>query len=395
MAQAWLPGRTQNLNLAGGWLAQDSGGRCATLDGRAASCPLIPWALYTRRRCCSPSHGDFAASLSSRESVPSTDRRLPRGRQVKVSVALTAFNHEKFVARAVRSALEQDTDFDYEIVIGEDCSEDSTRDVVVGLAEEFPEKIRLLPAPTNLGARRNFVRTVGACKGEYIAVLDGDDYWTSPKKLQTAADFLDRHDECSICFHSVVLLYDNGDEVPYHPPWRKRIYTIQDLLQRNFIMSCSPLVRRGHFVDFPAWAYDNPDFPGDWTYLILNATRGHIGYIDELMGAYRLHGEGEWTSRGGVSRLRSNIKLFGYLDRELNHEYARSIARSMRKMRLKVAFARLFPFAIRPLQAIRRSYRKLVGSLGFGPVGPRQPSGLRRRARNKNGSNTGDSRQTA
>jgi len=314
---------------------------------------------------------------------------------LKVSVALTTFNHEKFVARAVRSALEQETDFDYEIVIGEDCSQDRTLDVVVELAQEFPDRIKLLPTSENLGARRNFVRTIQACKGDYVAVLDGDDYWTSPKKLQTSADFLDRHSECSLCFHSVVLLYENGDEVPLHPPWRKEIYTIHDLIQRNFIMSCSPMVRRGNFVDFPTWCYDNPSVPGDWVFLILNASHGRIGYIDRLMGVYRIHDRGEWTSKDHASRLRSTISMFNLLDEELHHQYKGSIARSKRRMRLKVAFARLFPFAIPPLQAIRKRYRKLVERFGTRSVDPRRTPAPRSEGSDENDSSTGGSRQTA
>lgn len=313
---------------------------------------------------------------------------------MKVSAAITTFNHEEFVARAIRSALEQETDFDYEIVIGEDCSEDRTRDLVVELAREFPDRINLLPTSRNLGARRNFARTIQACKGEYIAVLDGDDYWSSPKKLQAEADFLDQHSECSMCFHPVVLLYENGDEVPLHPPWRKETYTIEDLIQRNFIMACSPMVRRGNFVDFPAWCYDNPDFPGDWVYLILNASHGRIGYIDQLMGVYRLHGGGEWSSKKHASRLRSTITMFDLLDAELNHRYKGSIDRSKRRMRLKIAFARLFPFAIPPLQALRKLYRQLVDTLGFGAAAPERSSGRRGRG-NGNGSDASDSRQTA
>src|SRR5918994_3606750 len=105
---------------------------------------------------------------------------------MKVSALIITYDHERYIADAIDGALRQETNFDYEIVISEDCSTDETRAIVREYAADHP-RIRARYSPRNLGAAQNFVHGYRACRGEYIAVLEGDDYWTSPKKLQKQA----------------------------------------------------------------------------------------------------------------------------------------------------------------------------------------------------------------
>src|SRR5919202_3380596 len=127
----------------------------------------------------------------------------------KVSVLMITYNQEAFIAQAIRSALMQITDFDYEIVIGDDCSTDGTRDIVADLARKHPSKIRPLFQDVHLGVNRNLVSTLKACTGQYVAILEGDDYWTTQKKLQLQVNFLDCHYDYAICFHNVQVVCQN------------------------------------------------------------------------------------------------------------------------------------------------------------------------------------------
>src|SRR3954451_17918743 len=99
---------------------------------------------------------------------------------MKVSALIITYNQEKFIEQAVRSALMQKVNFPYEIVIGEDCSTDGTRDIVRRLAEENPGRIRAILREKNLGMHLNHRATHAACTGQYLAILEGDDYWTDP-----------------------------------------------------------------------------------------------------------------------------------------------------------------------------------------------------------------------
>lgn len=234
---------------------------------------------------------------------------------IKVSVSITTYNHEKFIAEAIESVLMQETNFDYEIIIGEDDSSDKTREIVKTYKQKYPEKIRLFlndrknviyidGKPTG---RWNFVNNLRHARGQYIALLDGDDYWTSPHKLQKQVDFLDRHSECSICFHNVeVFNEDTKEGTPFHGEGLKPFHTIKDLALGNFIPACSTMFRAGLFGEFPQWFYTMP--VADWPLHLLNAQHGEIGYIDEILGVYRRHRGSIWSTKGPIDRHRIPIR---------------------------------------------------------------------------------------
>ena len=137
-------------------------------------------------------------------------------KMIKVSVLVMTYNHIDFIAQALDSVLEQQVCFDYEILISEDCSIDGTREVVLAYQRRFPQKIRLLLSGQNMRSNEIVVRGINAAKGQYIALLDGDDYWISPNKLQSQVDFLDSNPECSMCFHNAkVLVSMNNDSLEH------------------------------------------------------------------------------------------------------------------------------------------------------------------------------------
>jgi glycosyltransferase involved in cell wall biosynthesis len=217
----------------------------------------------------------------------------------KVSVCVQAYNHAPYIAQALDSVLMQETDFDYELIIGEDESSDGTREICIRYAEQHPDRIRLFLRSREdviyingrATGRYNFVENFRAARGEYIALLDGDDYWTDPHKLQKQVDLLDAHPDYAMCFHSVRKIDDDGNDLGViQPPGRKTTYTLQEILVRNFIPSLSVMFRNRDFDALPDWFWRSPI--GDWPLHILNALDGDIGYIDEVMGVYRMHAKG-------------------------------------------------------------------------------------------------------
>lgn len=120
-----------------------------------------------------------------------------------LSVCIVTYNQEFYIQRVLESAIAQQTDFAYEIVVGEDCSSDGTLHICQDFAKRYPEKIRLLPSPEhNLGLNQNFLRTFRACQGEYIAYLEGDDSWITSDKLQKQVNILEENPD-------VVLVHTN------------------------------------------------------------------------------------------------------------------------------------------------------------------------------------------
>lgn len=213
----------------------------------------------------------------------------------KVSVLMLAYNHEPFIAQALDSALAQKTTFPVEIVVGEDHSSDRTAAIVQEYQVRFPNQVRLLDRPSNLGMLRNCVETYQACHGQYVALLEGDDYWTDTTKLQQQVDFLDENPDYAICFHDVLVVGQHGRD----EPWRAcNVFTnkesgLKDLVHGNYIPTCSAVVRNGLFQDFPSW-FTTLQL-GDWSFLLLIAQHGKIRYLDRVMAHYRMGG-GVWSS---------------------------------------------------------------------------------------------------
>jgi glycosyltransferase involved in cell wall biosynthesis len=230
---------------------------------------------------------------------------------MKLSVIMTTYNQARYIAQAIDSVLMQKVDFDFELIIIEDCSTDGTREIVIDYHRRNPELIRLVLAEKNRNDSRNFAREVETCRSQYIAWLEGDDYWTSPHKLQKQADFLDCRPECVICFHNVTKLHEDGSIPPrsYNPEKQESVLELEDILEQNIIATCSVVFRAGMIGRFPEWYFTLPF--GDWPVHILNSKFGKIGYIDEIMGVYRIHAAGLWTK---LSQVRKNEQIIGFYE---------------------------------------------------------------------------------
>lgn len=248
---------------------------------------------------------------------------------MKLSVLMITYNHEKFITQALESVLMQVVNFDYEIVIGEDCSTDDTRNIVLDYQQKYPEKIRTLLPEKNLGMLRNFVGTYEACQGDYVALLEGDDFWTSQNKLQVQVDFLDQNPGCVICFHAVQVVseYEPSSAYVNRMPGGRSIFTLRDLLDENFIPNCSMMFREGLFGEFPDWFFQQSQ--GDWSLHILNAQYGDVGYLDEVMASYRVHAGGAWTGMALAEREESIIATYEAFNRHLEFRYDGVICQRM------------------------------------------------------------------
>lgn len=236
----------------------------------------------------------------------------------KVSVVMITYNHEKFIEQAVNSVLMQETDFDYEIIIGEDCSTDRTREILIELQKQHPDRIRLVLNPENLGMIPNFVNVLSMARGEYVALLEGDDYWTHPKKLQRQVDYMEAHPECRICFHAARVVYeDDRDRAPkIMTPPRSLPVTFENWLKYRLTslankFGTATIVFRSPNSPLPSWYYQLKA-GGDWPlvlWLCLNG--GEMAFIDDEqpMSVYRKHiGGATVTMHSSTSSLRCSLR---------------------------------------------------------------------------------------
>ncbi len=248
---------------------------------------------------------------------------------MKLSVMLLTYNHEPYIAQTLESIMAQRVNFEYEIVVGEDCSTDRTRAILLDFCRRYPSRIVALLPEKNLGMMRNLEQTLSACQGEYVALVEGDDYWTCDDKLQKQVDFLDSHSEYAICCHRAQILNEMGEDhvleksgaakAGIFPSRQAGRYTIEDLLAENFIMTSTAMYRNGSVGALPNWFQELK--LGDWPLYTLAARSGPIHLMDEVMATYRVHSGGVWSSQTSISRLRASTQMLRGLDKHLGFTY--------------------------------------------------------------------------
>ncbi|MBR5407305.1 MAG: glycosyltransferase [Lachnospiraceae bacterium] len=245
---------------------------------------------------------------------------------IKLSVIFITYNHEKYVEKALRSVCEQETDFAYEVVVGEDCSTDSTRDILRRVADEYPDKVRLLFRDKNLGRPTlNVYETTMECRGEYLAYLEGDDYWTDKCKLQKQVTFLEEHPEYIACTHDCVMIGENGDEIK-----DEAVLKIGDMYKWSGRFTYDDYKHSGkwpgHYATlvsrniYPAGKYDYTilhrahDFVDDALILLFLLIQGDIYRMDETMSAWRYVRKDTGTNWNSLSLKRDLVKDDCYLN---------------------------------------------------------------------------------
>ena len=207
--------------------------------------------------------------------------------ETTVSVFMLTYNQEEFISQAIEGVLMQKTSFRTELVIGEDYSTDSTRSICIRYAKLYPEKIKLLLNEKNLGLGENFLKTYEKCTGKYVAICDGDDYWTDPYKLQKQVDFLETYPDFSLVFTNNRNLYPSGKIDERDVSVIPDVSTFKDLVFNNYIASVTVLfLKKPLPVNMKHWMKNLPY--GDWpTYLWVTKDGGRIKFLDVVTATYR------------------------------------------------------------------------------------------------------------
>lgn len=243
------------------------------------------------------------------------------GNRPDCSVLLFTYNQVDFIEQCIRSCIEQDTDYTYEILIGEDGSSDGTRDICIDYANQYPELIRLFlnsrkdvihinGRPTG---RWNIMNLINHATGRYFAIIAGDDYWSSRNKLQEQIAFLDNRPDYTICHTAAMRLFVNGGEkIGPYPHERAQSLEVTDILKHNDILTSSAMYRNGVVTKYPEWIYYTAPML-DWPLNIMHAMHGKAWRIDEPMCVYRIHQGGIWMGQKQAQRSREYLEFCEFL----------------------------------------------------------------------------------
>lgn len=247
---------------------------------------------------------------------------------VLVSVIMITYNHVKYIRQAISGVTMQKTNFKYELLVGDDLSTDGTQDIIREVAQEYPDIIKPILRDKNMGVALNFSDLLSRSKGKYVAICDGDDFWTDENKLQKQVDFLENNTEYTICCHPVLQIYEDKSQADaiLHPlklagkdAMRRGDLTIHDLIKMNTIASLSTMYRWGVERKLPEWL--NGYSIVDYVLLSLHADLGPIGVVDEVMGTYRKHSGGTWWNHTQYDTQKRFMSLLQDIDKELGLKY--------------------------------------------------------------------------
>lgn len=223
-----------------------------------------------------------------------------------VSICVQTYQHVNYIKECLDGILMQKTSFPFEILLGDDESTDGTREVCVEYTEKYPEKIRFflhsrennIRINGNPTGRFNLLYNLYSANGRYIALCEGDDYWTDPLKLQKQVNFLEENPEFNICFHQVKILNSQTFTDDVHIEKRYNSITefpatVLDLLKAGNFIHTPSVMYRGDEIKIPFEFTLSP--VGDYFLHIIVAQEGYIKRIDEVMAVYR-HGVGIYST---------------------------------------------------------------------------------------------------
>lgn len=260
----------------------------------------------------------------------------------RVSVCIPTYNHEKFIGQTLDGVLMQKTNFDIEIVIGDDASTDNAPQIIAAYEKQHPDLFRAFlhqqnqgpKEPKEFAGRNNVLMLLKACKGDYVALCEGDDYWTDPLKLQKQFDFMEANPDYMICHHNMKVIYeDNSPEHFFNTPDQKTHSTINDILEDRWFIATASTFYRNYFLnhDFAEW--HSRAAAGDWALVIQLAARGHIHYIPETMGVYRKHrgGLSNVQSTTNVGFLKNRKQMFADVNKWLDFKYDVTVQQTLKR----------------------------------------------------------------
>ena len=247
---------------------------------------------------------------------------------------MISYNHEKYILQALESIAMQDFDSPIEIVIGDDASSDKTPELISSFKRDNPqfewsEKLRV----NNIGVVNNFADVILSCSGEYIAILEGDDYWINSEKLKTQVEFLDTHQEYSACYTLSKEVDNGGEELNIVCGERPKVHDLKYILEEGWFMRTATIVFRNDLIKkFPEWFYTS--YSTDYILHVLLGLHGKFAKLDMVSAAYRKHVDGiSWAGAAKQQEMYSQkMNLLATIDSHFEKRYSREIDKQCDKL---------------------------------------------------------------
>jgi glycosyltransferase involved in cell wall biosynthesis len=209
-----------------------------------------------------------------------------------LSVAMITYKHEAYIKQAVEGVLMQETNFEFHLIISDDCSPDTTAQIVQDIIDNHPNgyRVKYFRHEKNMGMQPNGLFALQQCKGKYVAVCEGDDYWTDPLKLQKQVDFLETNNDFVLCFHKVNELNEfNSKSTNTFPNITEdHSYKIYDYILNNLTATCSMVFVKKYFKA-EHWFNSLPFGDLGVVLVLMKNSNKRAMVLKDIMGTYRVH----------------------------------------------------------------------------------------------------------
>jgi len=281
-------------------------------------------------------------------SVPITSQQWSEDTVPLVSISCITYNHENYIRDAIEGFLMQKTTFPVEILIHDDASTDKTADIIREYENKYPDIIKPIYQFDNkyskgisVSETYNFPRA----RGKYIAMCEGDDYWTDPSKLQKQVDFLENNSEYVACYHNAIINYvdkKNKNHL-YNKINESRNVSLEEIINNWSVPTASIVMRKKVIDNLPDWR--NNIYSGDYTLILLCLNIGKLYFINEVMSVYNVSLKGSSVS----SQIKGNstfvfnehIKLLKYFNEYTNEVYISIIKKRIKSLNNEIAYYEL------------------------------------------------------
>ncbi len=267
-----------------------------------------------------------------------------------VSVYCLAYNHEKYIKDALEGFVHQETNFPYEVIVHDDASTDKTKSIIMEYAEKYPDTIIPIYQSENQYSKGGSIFSqfiLPLLRGKYIAVCEGDDYWCDMYKLQKQVNWLEKHEEYSLCVHnSKILNCISGEEGLINPGDKDRDITIGEIIEwrGNLFQTSSYMFRAEYACVPPAFFVKGV---GDYSRAVYLATCGKVRYLSDIMSVYRYLTSGSWSikmykstgnSDKSITHWQSRIDMLKRIKPFIDEEYVDSINKTIRRNEFNILY---------------------------------------------------------
>lgn len=278
-----------------------------------------------------------------------------------VSIVSISYNQENYISEALESWLSQETDFSFEIIIGDDSSKDNTIEIIEAYQKKNPGIIKLLKAEKNQGHQKNLYNALLNSRGDYIAICAGDDFWIDKKKLQKQYDFIKNTPDCKLIYSNCIIKNELDSA---HPKKKQKLlnydksfsFDIYDYLnQKYYTIAPTSMIKRFNFESLNLTTFFSSTLEDEYIFSCLLKDGGRAYYINEITACYRMHPKGINSQQHVFKQLFYKLSTLNNLTEEFkNDKKAHLIITQF----IKSNIDRLFNYSFEGTQGIDRNTLK-------------------------------------